>query len=214
MFPRPLAAAVPAPTRAPTEVFSTKTVLFPSDSNDSCLYLKKGGEKRIGAFTKEEILFTPQGKPRNLSLLSLAREPAGFSRESLASVTWLLPHTERGRPWWHCCPSLQVKLPGSFGSSPSRSLTPSLSCAHARFKSLRLALGFWKWPPGTEPNSRRVLSPVDTGERPLAQDSGRLPTVYLWPGLLSLTPSHRLPCPAAKAVLAICKSDPATPNSW
>lgn len=62
MFPRSLTAAVPAPTRAPTEVFSTKTVSFPSDSNDGCLYLKKGGEKRIGAFTKERNLVHSSGK--------------------------------------------------------------------------------------------------------------------------------------------------------
>ena len=44
---------------------------------------KAGREKRIWASSKERNLVHSSGKPRNLNLLSLALEPAGFSRDSL-----------------------------------------------------------------------------------------------------------------------------------
>ena len=122
MFSRSLTAAIPAPTQAPTEVFSTKTVLFPSDSNDSCLYLKNRGEKRVGAFTKERSLAHSSGNARNPSLLSLPLQDPG-AWVSTPQRYLLLPSVPtQALVWPHPSPRFAPATPcPSLGRPPAES---------------------------------------------------------------------------------------------
>lgn len=213
MFSRSLTAAVPTPTRAPTEIFSRKTVLFSSDSNDGCLYKKKGGKKESELLQKKEILFAPRESPETST-------SSPWPGNLLASPGTVWPGScftqSEGRcdDVWFL--RLQVKLPGCFESSPSLGLE-LLHCLVmlwliSKVSSLLQVSG--SGPTRTEPNSRKVLSPVDTGEPQLApgQRPSSYPLPFAW-SPASLPPSHPFPYPTAKAILTICKSDPATVNS-
>lgn len=149
MFSRSLTAAVPTPTRAPTEIFSTKTVLFLSDSNGWCLYKKKGEKKSLHFFQRNKSCW----------LLGKAQKPlASTPQPSLGTCE--LFQGERG-----LCDlaalSLRVRaatvISGfwvsklnswGLGLMPcSWSWISSWSCcAHAQFKSLQFAIGFLKVP--------------------------------------------------------------------
>lgn len=142
MLSRSLTAAVPTPTRAPTEIFSPQTVSFPSDSNDRCLYKKKG-QKRVCASAKETSLVNSSGKPRDLQplLLHLPLE-TGASRGMDQPLGAGSPRTGRegscNDSWFL---SLQVNSPGL--PSPLPLVLDSFTiCAHAQFKSLKSAAGF------------------------------------------------------------------------
>lgn len=188
MFSRSLTAAVPTPTRAPTEIFSRKTVLFSSDSNDGCLYKKKGGKKESELLQKKEILFAPRESPET----STSSPWPGNLPASPGTVWPLWPGScftqSEGRcdDVWFL--RLQVELPGCFESSPSL----GLELLHylvmlwliSKVSSLLQVSG--SGPLELNPILERCFHLWTLGSRSWLQARCHLPTLYLLPGLLPL----------------------------